>query len=338
MNQAWNAILTEYVDRDSIDTTAISHGAIEGMVTALDDPYSSFLEPELFDVWTSSLQGEYEGIGVYPSFEDGRLTIASTLANSPAEKAGLQAGDVILEVDGEPVADMNYAEILLKVRGPRGTSVALLIQREGQSQPFLVEIVRDVITVPSVHLERLKGVACITITDFTTQTPEELALVLEEIAPLYFHGIILDIRGNPGGTVGAVVAVASHYLRDSKILDIRDNEGNVTTYSSEEVYPVIDLPLVVLVDGSSASGSEALAGALQDNDRAVIAGTATFGKGSVNNVIELGDGSAIYITTGRWLTPDGHLIEGQGIQPDIPLELTGDDAVQWAVDYILDNR
>ena len=333
IDQAWATILTDYVDRDAIDTKKLSHAAIEGMVEALEDPYSYFLEPEEYEYYTGEIQGEYEGIGAYVNAEDGRI-ILTPIAGSPAEKAGIKPGDILLEVDGELVENMVYAEVILTVRGPEGTTVELLIAREGESQPLVIEVIRDTIESPSVYLEMKEDSAHITITNFTDRTGEDLADILQEMDEEKIRGIILDLRGNLGGPLEAVITVASHFLAEGKILDVRDNQGNVETYLRENVTPVADLPMVVLVDSFSASASEVLAGALQDHGRATIAGTTTFGKGSVNLLIELNDGSAIYLTTSRWLTPDGHLIEGQGIEPDIELELTGEDAIFWAIEHL----
>ena len=333
VNQAWNVILTNYVDRDAIDTQKLSHAAIDSMVAALDDPYSVFLEAEEYEYYITSIEGEYEGVGAYVSAEDDQL-ILTPIAGSPAEKAGIRTGDILLEVDGEPVEDMAHAEVILKVRGPEGTAVELLITREGETQPLTIEIIRGTVETPSVNLEMKGDFAHLTITDFTDRTSQQLADILREMDEAKTRGIILDLRGNPGGPLDAVLAVTSHFLAEGKILDVKDNQGNVKTYSREDVTPVTDLPMVVLVDSFSASASEVLAGALQDHDRATIAGTTTFGKGSVNLLIELNDGSAIYLTTSRWLTPDGHLIEGQGIEPDIELELTGEDAVLWAIEHL----
>jgi carboxyl-terminal processing protease len=335
INQAWSEILTNYIDRDAIDTQKLSHAAIDAMVAALDDPYSVFLEAEEYEYYLSSIEGEYEGIGAYVNTEDDKI-ILTPMAGSPAESAGIETGDILLAVNGDPVKDMTYAEVIFQVRGPEGTAVELLIRREGETQPLKIEVIRGIVEKPSVNLEMKGDFAHITITDFTDRTDEQLTPILQEMDETKARGIILDLRGNPGGPLDTLIAVASHFLAEGKILDARDNQGRITTYDRIDVSPVTDLPMVVLVDNFSASASEVLAGALQDYDRATIAGATTFGKGSVNILVELNDGSAIYITTYRWLTPDGHLIEGQGIEPDFELEATGEDAVAWATDYLGD--
>jgi carboxyl-terminal processing protease len=337
IEQAWSEILTNYVERDDLDSTTLSHGAIEGMVEALDDPYSFFMTAEEYQVYSSGFEGEFEGIGAYVSVDDGRLIITAPIEGSPAEKAGILPGDIIVEVEGDPVAEMTYTEALLRIRGPEGTPLNLLIEREGVTEPFIITIIRGKVEVPSVILEMRGDYAHITITNFTDRTGDELSAILDSIDENTVKGIVLDIRSNPGGTIGTVIMAASHFIAEGKILDIRDNQGEVTTYHRRDVSPYIDLPVVVLVDEYSASGSEVLSGALQDHGRATIAGKTTYGKGSVNELIRLKDGSAIYITVARWLTPNGHLIEGQGVIPDIEIDLTGDDAVEWAIDYLENN-
>jgi carboxyl-terminal processing protease len=338
IDQAWSLILTEYIDQEVIDTEALSHGAIRGMLQVLDDPYSSFLEADEYSyLFYDDFQGIFEGIGAYIGVREGQLTIIAPIADSPAEKAGIKAGDIILEIDGESVENMSFAEAILKIRGPRGTLLKLLVTREGESEPFIIEITREEIEMASVRLEMKGEFAHITIIDFTERTGQEMGEVLRDIDENTTRGIILDLRGNPGGILGAVVEVASYFLDEDIILYTRDNQGTVSPINRFEVTPVIHLPIVMLVDSASASGSEVLAGALQDYDRAVIAGTRTYGKGSVVSIVELNDGSVLFLTTFRWLTPNQHLIEGQGIQPDIDLELTGEDAVQWAIDYLTEH-
>ena len=337
IQQAWSVILTNYVERDNLDTAALSHGAIQGIMEALDDPYSFYMTAEEYQVYSSGFEGEFEGIGAYVSVDNGQLIITVPIEGSPAEKAGILPGDIIVEVEGEPVADMTYTEALLRIRGPEGTSLNLLIEREGVAEPFVVNITRAKVEIPSVILEMNRDYAHITITSFTDRTGDELSAILENIDENTVRGIVLDVRGNPGGTIGTVITAASHFIAEGKILDIRDNQGEITTYNRVDVSPYIDLPMVVLVDEYSASGSEVLSGALQDHGRAIIAGKTTYGKGSVNELIRLKDGSAIYLTVARWLTPDGHLIEGQGIVPDIEIDLTGNDAVDWAIDYLENN-
>ena len=222
---------------------------------------------------------------------------------------------------------------MLHIRGPKGTSVRLLILHQGETEPEEIEIVRAEIELPSVYFEMRGDIAYINITYFSERTDEELSPVLESITQEAATGIILDLRSNPGGLLETVVDVASHFLKEGVVVDVVDNQGKHTSSSVKPSEITTDLPMVVLVDNYSASGSEVLAGALQDHGRATIAGTKTYGKGSVNILRQLKDGSGLYITTARWLTPNGRLIEGKGIDPDYELK-EGEDAIQWAIDYL----
>jgi len=322
------------VERDSLDADALRQGAIKGMLEALDDPYTSYLDAEAYQLSLSDLKGEFEGIGAHITMKDKQLTIVAPIVDSPADKAGIRAGDKILEIDDMSTAEMSLAEAVLFIRGPKGTSVRFLVLHQGEAEPVEIEIVRAEIEVTSVRFEMRGDIAYINITNFSKRTDDELSPVLDSIADEEAAGIILDLRTNPGGLLQAVIDVASHFLTEGIVVDIVDNQGDHDTMSVKRKRGTTDLPLVVLVDSYSASGSEILAGALQDYARATIAGSKTFGKGSVNVLRKLEDGSALYITTARWLTPDGHLIEGEGITPDYELELDGEDVIQWAVDYL----
>jgi len=334
VEQAWNIIFTDYIDRDQLEASTLKRGAIEGMLESLDDPYASYLEAEHYELGASSLEGEFNGIGAYVTVEDDQLMIIAPIADSPADRAGIRTGDIILEIDGESVAEMSLAEAIVKIRGPEGTTVNLLILHEGETEPEVIEVTRARVEVPSVRSEMKEEIAYINITDFTERTGDEMEAAMQDLAGENARGIILDLRGNPGGLVTTVIEVASYFLHEGIVLNIKYPGEAMDTLHVENNTPVTDLPMVVLVDNASASGSEVLAGALQDHDRAVIAGTRTYGKGSVNILRRLDDGSGLYITTARWLTPNGRLIEGEGIEPELELELTGDDAIQWAVDYL----
>jgi carboxyl-terminal processing protease len=298
------------------------------------------MDAETYRLSLSGIEGKFEGIGAQvTSSEDGQLTIIAPIPDSPADKAGIRAGDVILEVDGEPTSEMSLAEAVLKVRGTLGTPVTLLVLHEGETEPVEIEIVRAEINLPSVRFEMMDDIAYINITYFSDRTSAELYPPMASIAQETVSGIILDLRSNPGGLLDAVVDVASYFLEKDSVIIVVDNKGERTTFTVESEGPITtNLPLVVLVDSYSASGSEVLAGALRDNGRAVIAGTTTYGKGSVNAMFQLSDGSAIYLTTARWLTPNGDLIEGKGLQPDYELNLEEQDAIEWAIEYLTNNQ
>ena len=221
-----------------------------------------------------------------------------------------------------------------KIRGPRGTDVVLTILHPGETEPVEINVTRDKIDVPSVTFEMRGSIAYISILQFTERTETEFAPVVQQLKDDNATGIILDLRGDPGGLLDIVIDIASHFITDGVIVQVRSNQGVIETDNVHKGLETTDLPMVVLVDEFSASGSEVLSGALQDYDRALIAGNTTYGKGSVNYLHQLSDGSGLYLTSSRWLTPKGRLIEGQGIVPDIKLELTGEDAVNWAINYL----
>jgi len=334
ISEAWDVIFNDYVDKDRLDTDTLSQAAIKGMMEALDDPYSAYLDAEAYQLSLSNLEGKFEGIGAYVGVRDEQIMIIAPIADTPAAKAGIKAGDIILEIDGKSTSEMSLVEAVLYIRGPKGSSVRILVLHQGETEPEEIGIVRAEIEVPSVHFEMKGNIAYININHFSERTDEELSPVMESITEEAATGIILDLRSNPGGLLQTVVDVASRFLTEGVVVDVVDNQGEHTTSAIKPNGLTTDLPLVVLVDSYSASGSEVLAGALQDYGRATIAGNRTYGKGSVNILHQLKDGSGLYITTARWLTPNGRPIEGEGIVPDHELDLEEEDAIQWAIDYL----
>jgi carboxyl-terminal processing protease len=333
--QTWETINQDYVEQDKIDRSELSQAAIQAMMEALNDPYSAYLDPQMYQMEVEDTGGKFEGIGAEVSIRDGAVTIVAPYPGSPAEKAGIKAGDVIVAVGGEPVEGLSLLDVIAKVRGPSGTTVELIVMHQGEAEPVQLTVTRGEINVPSVMFEMLDGnVAYIYITQFGDNTNSELGAVLEKVQQQNATGIVLDLRNNPGGNLQTVLDVASRFLEPGEVvLSVRYNDGRVEELKANSQNPATDLPMVVLVNVGSASASEVLSGALQDHGRAVIAGQVTFGKGSVNYMVPLADGSAIYITAARWLTPNGKLIEGEGIQPDYELNPSQDE-VQWAVDYL----
>jgi carboxyl-terminal processing protease len=336
VEQVWGLIFQNYVDTSKLDTTTLSQGAIEGIVEALNDPYSAYLNTETYELSMSGIQGKFEGIGAYVGVRDDQITIIAPITGSPAEKAGIKAGDVVLEVEGESTSDMTLNDVVLLIRGPEGTKVTITVLHSGETIPVEYTITREEIVLSSVYLEMIDDIAYIHITNFTERTNEELTPVISSIEDNSATGIILDLRSNPGGLLTSVVDVTSRFLENGYVLHSRDNKGNMEDFPVVNSGKKTSLPMVILTDNYTASASEVFSGALQDYERAVVAGTVTYGKGSVNTLYSLQDGSGIYITTHRWLTPNGRLIEGEGITPDY--EITDEtDLVQWAEDYLHDN-
>jgi len=334
IEEAWGIIFNDYVDKSKLDVDELSGGAVRGMMEALDDPYSSYMDAESYELGMTQLEGEFDGIGAHLTVKDEQLTIIAPISGSPADIAGIRAGDIILEVDGKLISEMSLGEAILNIRGAKGTPVNLMVLHEGEEDPVKITVIRDTIELASVEFEMREEFAHITITHFSSRTDEEIVPALENAVSQGASGIILDLRNNPGGLLDTVVEVVSHFVDEGVAVSVVDSEGRSASLNVNKKELITDLPIVVLVNEYSASGSEVLSGALQDYKRATIAGVQTYGKGSVNILRQLQDGSGIYITTARWLTPNGHLIEGEGITPDFALELEGDEALQWAVDYL----
>ncbi len=337
IGEVWNIIFQDYVDQNRLDASALSGAAIKGILEKLDDPYSSYLDAQAYQMSLSGLEGKFEGIGAYVGFKDKQIMIIAPIVGSPADKAGIRAGDIVLGIDDNSTSGMSLDEEVFHIRGPKGTPVRLLILHQGKTEPVKIEIVRAEIELPSVHFEMRGEIANITISHFSERTNEELSKALESLPP-EATGMILDLRSNPGGLLDAVVDVASHFLKEGVVVSVVDNQGKQDSLSVKPVDITTALPLVVLTDNYSASGSEVLAGALQDYGRATIAGATTYGKGSVNTLRELKDGSGLYITIARWLTPHGRLIEGKGIKPDYEIKLEEEATIQWAIDYLRSHK
>ena len=345
LRDIWNILSDDYVNNEALDPEELSKGAIEGMLEALGDPYTSYIEN--YDLAVSGLQGSFEGIGAVISVKNSELTVVSPIAGGPAERQGVRSGDKILKVDGEPTSNMSLIEAVLKIRGEKGSTVTLLILHQDENTPVEVEIIREEIEIDSVYLDMLPdNIAHLQLTYFAEKTPGEFTTALNNALQSGALGIILDLRGNSGGYLYVVADVASEFLDGGIVLYEADNAGDIIEeWTASTGGLVTDMPLVVLVDGGSASGSEVLAGALQDRGRATLIGTKTYGKGSVNVLHQLSDNSAIYVTTARWLTPDRHLIEGKGITPDIEVEITEEDIssgrdpqLESAIEYLQDQE
>ena len=328
--EVWESLSEDYVNKETIDSQELIQGAIEGLIEALGDPYTTYLDPETSDLAWSAFEGSFEGIGAVVAMEDGELTVISPIAGTPAERQGIRAGDRILEIDGEATSGISLTEAVLKIRGPGGTAVTLLILHQGETDPVEIEVIREEIDLDTVYLEMLPGdIAHIQITYFSLRTDKEVSSVLSDALSRGATAIVLDLRGNPGGLLDTVVDMADEFLDGGTILYQADDEGNVVAeWKASSGGLADDLPLAVLVDGGSASGSEVLAGALQDHGRGPLIGTKTYGKGSVQLIRELSDGSALYVTSARWLTPNGHLIEGLGLTPDFEVPITEEDIAQ----------
>ncbi|MFQ5921675.1 MAG: S41 family peptidase [Anaerolineales bacterium] len=316
--EAWDILHDEFVDQP-LDNEALMQGAIRGLVDSLEDPHTSYMDPDEYLQANLPLDGEYEGIGAWVDSEAKYLTIISTMPGSPAEEAGLQAGDQVIGVDGEDVTGMDASLVIRQVLGPAGTPVSLTIRREGLAEPFVVEIVREKIDLPSVQSEVLEDrIAYVRLLTFGEETAHDLNRALRDLLRDDPVGLILDLRGNGGGFLNSAVDVASEFIPDGVLLIERFGDGEETNYQARSGGRATEIDLVVLIDGGTASASEIVAGAVQDHGRGLLVGETSFGKGSVQNWVELANNEgAIRVTIARWYTPDDRLIHGIGLSPDV---------------------
>ncbi|MBI2099120.1 S41 family peptidase [Candidatus Uhrbacteria bacterium] len=322
--EVWNLARTQFVHQP-VPEVKLFYGALKGMVAALEDPYSLFLEPVTARKFNEELAGSFSGIGAEVGVKNDRVTIISPLPDTPAERAGLRSGDAVLAIDGEDTAGMTIDLAVSKIRGPKGTKVKLLIGRAGVKQPFEVEITRDQIEVKSVRTQYKDGVAIIKITHFGEDTARNFDRAVREVLSKDAKAIILDLRSNPGGFLDSAVAVTGEWIENDAVLIERMADGAEREYKSDGRSRLGHLPTVVLINEGSASGSEILAGALQDYGKAKLVGKKTFGKGSVQDYQQFRDGSALKITVAEWLTPKKNFIDKKGIAPDVEVELTEED-------------
>ncbi len=327
--EAWDLLWQEYYRRDELDRKALIQGAIQGLMEATGDPYTFYSTPEENRIAQEDMSGEFEGIGAYIEVDkEGRLLIVSPIKDTPADRAGLKPGDQIVAIDGESTEGITIMEAVLKIRGPKGTKVTLTIYRASEDRTFDVEIVRDRIPIVTVNYEMLDdGIAYVQITQFGARTTEELDRALKELLKEEPKGLILDLRNNPGGFLRTAQEVLGRFLpEDALALYERFPDEDIP----RKVIPpvrgkaVTDLPMVVLINEGSASASEIVAGALQDHGRATLVGVTSFGKGTVQNVHDLSDGSSVRITIAEWLTPEKRSIQDVGITPDVEVPLPED--------------
>ncbi|MCD6110037.1 S41 family peptidase [bacterium] len=328
----WNELDNRYVDKSAVlDNKKLVYGATKGLVDSINDPYTVFMDPKETKQFEENLDGSLEGIGAELTVEDGLLKILSPLKNSPAEKAGLLPGDIVFQIDGDLTGDMNLFNAIMNIRGKKDTDVTLTIIREGIAEPFNVTITRDAITVESVTYKLLdNSIGYISINQFSDDTGIEFDKAMQQLASDNTKGLIIDLRYNGGGYLDTAVDILSELIsgtRPAVQIQTQDNSDNKTVNLSGNA-KFSKIPLVILVNNGSASASEILAGAIQDYKRGVIMGETTYGKGSVQEVIYLEDGSSLRMTIAHWLTPNGRSINHSGITPDINVELTADEALK----------
>ncbi len=319
--QVFEQIREAYVEE--IDDKTLLENAIIGMLAELD-PHSSYLDQEDFEAIQEHASGEFGGLGIEISMENGLIRVIAPMDDTPAAAAGIKAGDLIIQLDDNLVQGMSLQEAIDLMRGPSGTHIELIVVREGVSEPLKFDITRDIIEIKSVRSRMLEpGYGYVRIAQFQENTGEQFAAILKKMKKdkPSLRGIVLDLRNNPGGVLGASVDTADALLDEGIIVTTKGRVASAnSSFSAKPGDLLTDLPIVVIINGGSASAAEIVAGALQDNKRALIVGSESFGKGSVQSVLPISEGRAIKLTTARYFTPSGRSIQAAGITPDITLE------------------
>lgn len=318
--QTWDLLEKKFIEKKKLDRKKMFYGAIKGMVASVKDPYTVFLTPEENKRSKDDLGGRFEGIGAQLGLKDNKIIIIAPLKNSPAKRAGVKAGDFIAEVNGQSTKDWTLYQAVKKIRGPKGTKVTLTLNRDGKE--VKVVIIRDKINVPSLELSYEKNIAYLKLNQFGEKTNREWDNAVYEIAKKWkkkeIKGMIIDLRDNPGGFLDSAVYLASEFLpKGAVVVKQESTKEQSRSYKVERSGQLLDIPLVILINKGSASASEILAGSLRDHKRAVLIGEKTFGKGSVQEALDLENGAGLHVTIAKWILPNGDWINGKGIKPDI---------------------
>ncbi len=314
----------KYVDKNKLDPQKLFYGSLKGLVASLDDPYTFFLTPEDNKNSKDDLGGRFEGIGAQLGLKNNSIVVIAPLKNSPAEKAGVRAGDYITKVDGKSTANWTLVQAVSKIRGKQGTSVKLALFREPKSE-FEVSITRQQIRVDSVELTYEDNTAIVKVNQFGENTNQEWDDAIAQVRRRWdsgaVKGLVVDLRDNPGGYLDSAVYLASDFLKKGEIVVKQESTSEASrTYRVEREGKLLDIPLVILINKGSASASEIFSGALRDYRRATLVGEKSFGKGSVQEALDLQDGTGLHVTIAKWILPKGEWINGKGITPEIMVE------------------
>lgn len=324
--KVWDLLRAKYVDKNALDAQQLVYGAIRGMLKAAGDPYTTFFDPEETKSFSEDLQGSFDGIGAELGVKEDVLTVIAPLENSPAQKAGLRAGDKIIKIGDKATVDISVYEAVDLIRGKRGTEIKLTIFRQGEENTKEVSIIRDKIEIKSVVLEFRENIAYVKINKFGEETAKEFDAAANEIILKSATGIVLDLRNDPGGFLDKAVLIASRMIPKGKVVVIEEDQSGkrreLNTLGGDRLS---NLPTVILINEGSASASEILAGAMRDNRGSKLIGKKSFGKGSVQELINLPGESSVKITVAKWLTPNGDYIMEKGINPDIEVDYTEDN-------------
>lgn len=323
----WEKLHSQYIDRAKINDEQLFYGSIYGMVAALGDPHSIFMDPQLSEEFENDLKGEFSGIGAEIGRKNGFIVIIAPLPDTPASKAGLQSGDRILAINGQDATEFTADKAVSLIRGEKGTKVTLTILSKGENKARDVSLLREKINVPSVTYKKENDIAIIKVSSFNNDTSSVFANVVQKILNQNPKGLIIDLRNNPGGYLDTAVDLAGYWLEPGQVV-VREEFADKSQNKQHEAFTKVSLrkfKTVILVNEGSASASEILAGALKDYNIAQVVGKQTYGKGSVQELISLRNNSALKITVAKWLTPLGKSIEPDGITPDVVVDLTDED-------------
>jgi carboxyl-terminal processing protease len=325
--KVWDLLKEKYVNHDALDAQKLVYGAIRGMLNATGDPYTTFFDPEETKAFSQDLGGSFEGIGAELGMKDNILTVIAPLDGSPAQKAGLLAGDKIGKIDDKSTADMSIDQAVDLIHGKKGTPVKLTVLHKGAQETAEITIIRDTIDVKSVKVEfKDNNIAYLKINQFGEKTSKEFDAAMTQIIAKGSKGIVLDLRNNPGGFLTSSVEIASRLIPKGKVVvteeDSTGKKDNLYTTGGDKLSGI---PIVVLINEGSASASEILSGALRDDEGVQLIGKKSFGKGSVQELMSLPNNSSVKITVAKWLTPNGDYIMEKGINPDIDVDLSLDD-------------
>lgn len=334
--KAWRTIEEKYVSANGIDRQSMIWGSIEGLATSLDDPYTVFFPPVESKAFEDEIRGDFGGVGMEIGMRKGTLTVIAPLKDTPAYKAGLKSGDKILKINEESAGDLTLNEAVQKIRGPKGSMVKLTILRNDEESTREIEVKRDTIQIPLIDTERVDGgVFIIRLYSFSERSTSAFREALREMLDSGSDKLILDLRNNPGGYLEAAVDISSWFLPAGKVVVKESFSKKGERIYRSKGYDIFgSSDVVILVNGGSASASEILAGALRDNGKAKIVGTKTFGKGSVQELVSITSDTSLKVTVARWLTPLGHSISENGLEPDVVVEPSGEESE--AVDTQLD--
>lgn len=322
--ETWDTLKKNYVGK--VDEQKMVNGAIEGMVSSLGDPYTTYMPRDVNSQFQEDISGHFEGIGIEITQKDNKITVVAPIDGSPAARAGMLAKDEIVSVNGKSTDGIAVDDVVNMIRGKSGTSVTLSVKRVGQDKPIEFKIKRDTINIKSVTWEVKDGsIGYIKVTQFGDDTFQLFNQAIDALKAKQVKGVVIDLRNNPGGLLNVAEDMISLVVKPGVVVKTKDKTGRVTEERTTRIAKMLNEKMVVLVNGGSASASEIFAGAVQDYNRATVVGEKTFGKGSVQELTELPNGASIKVTTAKWLTPNGRIIDKKGIEPDVKVENKTED-------------